>query len=277
MPIRSALRCQWPLFQRSNSKNEDWNWNFFCTAYSLCLSFQRSNSKNEDWNICWRCCFSEWESVSKVKLKKWGLKYKISCIHCWTSNWFQRSNSKNEDWNFHSSLVKLSISFVSKVKLKKWGLKFDWMSVVNCRTHVFQRSNSKNEDWNYSGWVMQRDSASSFKGQTQKMRIEILRFYLIVRQKSFVSKVKLKKWGLKYFINTLCYLIIVGFKGQTQKMRIEMIIRPADGSRPSCFKGQTQKMRIEIDYHHKHNSQYKKVSKVKLRKWGLKSELWIWI
>ena len=67
-----------------------------------------------------------------------------------------------------------------------------------------------------------RITFACFKGQTQKMRIEI------------------------QFL--LAYLrLMYSFKGQTQKMRIEI-----DGKREYVypgndgFKGQTQKMRIEI-------------------------------
>ena len=162
-------------FQRSNSKNEDWNAIAWISLEIICSLFQRSNSKNEDWNFTiWssgdfiNVCFKGqtqkmrieifpttvivWISdmVSKVKLKKWGLKLQNSC----------KTNKL--------------LLLVSKVKLKKWGLKYFKCYITVFVFEMFQRSNSKNEDWNAS---------TAFTPST-----------LII-----VSKVKLKKWGLKCY------------------------------------------------------------------------------
>ena len=120
-------------------------------------------------------------------------------------------------------------------------------------------------------WATRLTSSNGFKGQTQKMRIEMCR----------------KGKYMPSFRQS--------FKGQTQKMRIEICIGPHTGQTRSCFKGQTQKMRIEIPQYFpfwknfitgfKGQTQkmriemlrcstrrrsYRRVSKVKLRKWGLK-------
>ena len=117
-------------------------------------------------------------------------------------------------------------------------------------THItsplFQRSNSENEDWNFSSYGPPLTRIYSFKGQTQKMRIEI---------SSSEAQV----------------ISLSSFKGQTQKMRIEILLPEQECYLQAiCFKGQTQKMRIEMVYILFHTFHWEIVSKVKLRKWGLK-------
>ena len=132
------------LFQRSNSENEDWNSPTWSRQLST-LSFQRSNSENEDWN---RRSFSISRGispVSKVKLRKWGLK-------CWQSRAFEHlfylvSKVKLRKWGlkFQGKNLTYEEVAVSKVKLRKWGLKsvFPWVEFPFSFT--FQRSNSENE------------------------------------------------------------------------------------------------------------------------------------
>ena len=136
--------------------------------------FQRSNSENEDWNL-WHYwfCNDPVRLVSKVKLRKWGLKYAQTKIFLIKHNRFQRSNSENEDWNFTFIVENLRGLGVSKVKLRKWGLKYNWQQLRRWKGWSFQRSNSENEDWNSRERERKRERKRCFKGQTQKMRIEI--------------------------------------------------------------------------------------------------------
>ena len=139
--------------------------------------------------------------VSKVKLRKWGLK-SSEFVSFPIFSRFQRSNSENEDWNMCSNAeTSISYAMVSKVKLRKWGLKWTMKSIFTHFQLSFQRSNSENEDWNYPSILSHFLFLTCFKGQTQKMRIEIIILSSHSSVLSNVSKVKLRKWGLKYDIN----------------------------------------------------------------------------
>ena len=136
--------------------------------------FQRSNSENEDWNAKYGEPRLTIPLVSKVKLRKWGLKsppwsFDPPCQD-------QVSKVKLRKWGLKCIQDKgLPVRwFVSKVKLRKWGLKsqfsiFNWIWRIR-----FQRSNSENEDWNPRHTPPRVCRFPCFKGQTQKMRIEIV-------------------------------------------------------------------------------------------------------
>ena len=111
----------------------------------------------------------------------------------------------------------------------------------------FQRSYSENEDWKVVVKLWSSKD-SSFKGHTQKMRIERPRTFDYPDDDSIVSKVILRKWGLK------------ASSPKSPKGEKE------------CFKGHTQKMRIERG-NSKISRPVSKVSKVILRKWGLKGNI----
>ena len=86
-----------------------------------------------------------------------------------------------------------------------------------------------------------------FKGQTQKMRIEIdfgtTGYDLIT--KCFKGQTQKMRIEICHVFNIIFF--IMRFKGQTQKMRIEIAQSVFYTVYPFlCFKGQTQKMRIEI-------------------------------
>ena len=118
------------------------------------VGFQRSNSENEDWNpwtlsmqIKMGMCFKGQTQKMRIEIEyreRYRKRYRE----------FQRSNSENEDWNARQVGIKKHTPQVSKVKLRKWGLKLEGLKYCH-----------------YSGSLF---CENSFKGQTQKMRIEIL-------------------------------------------------------------------------------------------------------
>ena len=149
----------------------------------------------------------------------------------------------------HRWVHRRRIHFVSKVKLKKWGLKLNINKSRNNAGYPFQRSNSENEDWKTS-LGFSHFNWRRFKGQTQKMRIEMWQLG---------NRVPIRKSS---------------FKGQTQKMRIEIMpLWCQNLFVHTRFKGQTQKMRIEISWVLRPRADFCHVSKVKLRKWGLKCDI----
>ena len=168
-------------------------------------------------------------------------------------------------------------------------------SFVSSSCTSFQRSNSENEDWNSGSLKMDTPLGWSFKGQTQKMRIEILIQVYSYHPSQGRFKGQTQKMRIEMcFVHPICELCSC-FKGQTQKMRIEIFVMHRSKilstlfqrsnsenedwnwimcliswSRHPGFKGQTQKMRIEICLFQWFSCFSQGVSKVKLRKWGLK-------
>ncbi len=189
-------------FQRWYSENEDWKG----SSGTVCINqrrFQRWYSENEDW--------------------KAALTTQRS-----TSEKFQRWYSENEDWKprllqkhfskqrFKGDTQKMRIEreptifdwcrkySVSKVILRKWGLKG-----IKCLVRIlwpgFQRWYSENEDWKLACGAHIPQRIHGFKGDTQKMRIERLLMRTWELRASLVSKVILRKWGLKgqFFLDGL--------------------------------------------------------------------------
>ena len=187
------------MFQRSNSENEDWN-SLKRLTQLLQPQFQRSNSENEDWNSILKFGASRTRIVSKVKLRKWGLKYANSERWFWAPHLVSKVKLRKWGLKWAKRVGESDEDPVSKVKLRKWGLKYiqsDQQNIdMSCfkgqtqkmRIEIsmllvflkdlpafarFQRSNSENEDWNANPLYFVVPSPACFKGQTQKMRIEI--------------------------------------------------------------------------------------------------------
>ncbi len=209
-------------FQRWYSENEDWK-SHTDNLHRLSYLFQRWYSENEDWKRSPSIPLLLWNHVSKVILRKWGLKgnlsstslEKRSTFQRWYSeneDWkhkplssffffkaeFQRWYSENEDWKDERGHAAYITMFVSKVILRKWGLKVTINIKRDTRTIPFQRWYSENEDWKFPSISATFCRYPGFKGDTQKMRIERVKVvhYCKVRSR---------------------------FKGDTQKMRIERI------------------------------------------------------
>ena len=143
------------------------------SAFLYLNLFQRSYSENEDWKNPYNMQHPGFENVSKVILRKWGLKGS-SCFFVISGkvSSFQRSYSENEDWKIPLHVSKISETWVSKVILRKWGLK---------ETSPSMEINSP---------------PSVSKVILRKWGLKGVSFCRIINRSS-VSKVILRKWGLK--------------------------------------------------------------------------------
>ncbi len=192
--------------------------------YSIRPAFQRWYSENEDWKMTDKRIKSIREYVSKVILRKWGLKDHDTgnnrlIFRCFKGDTQKmriesklyhttslvRSGFKGDTQKMRIESLLISSSsppnFVSKVILRKWGLKDTWRIDRNVSTTSFQRSYSENEDWKWG----------------------ISQVTIIFRD---VSKVVLRKWGLKESREGCSAVRICWcFKGDTQKMRIESLVQ----------------------------------------------------
>ena len=157
--------------------------------------------------------------VSKVILRKWGLKVFKSEFQQDIEEEFQRSYSENEDWKA-STLVML---FSPLVFQRSYSENEDWKAstlVMLFSPLVFQRSYSENEDWKAIMSVLPWHFASFQRSYSENEDWKF-RMGLGSLQSGQVSKVILRKWGLKASCLQFLQSGELRFKGHTQKMRIE--------------------------------------------------------
>ena len=97
--------------------------------------------------------FNQWKegtvgAVSKVILRKWGLKGNWATFQCnWFSIRFKGHTQKMRIERLAGYTFWSAFLSVSKVILRKWGLKVTIPSKSTLMFSRFQRSYSENEDW----------------------------------------------------------------------------------------------------------------------------------